>query len=65
MPIDEPSMIQKLLNNPTIQLFCTNDLRKDQKFSRRTFVLVSNFTFLMRIAAIHIVLVAIPFAPVT
>jgi len=63
LPINQVKMIEKLLRNPTIQKFCTNDLRKKSQFSKNTFVMVSNYTFLLRICFIHIVLVALPYLP--
>ena len=63
-PIDEPAMIKKLAINPTVQLFCTNDLKKDQSFTKKTFILVSNYTFLLRVSAVHIIIIALPYMPV-
>jgi hypothetical protein len=63
-PIDEVAMVKKLESNPTIQLFCTNDLRKEHKFSKNTVILVSNYAFLLRIIAIHLIIVSLPFMPV-
>jgi hypothetical protein len=57
-------MIKKLAENPTIQLFCTNDLKKEQKFTKDTAILVSNYAFILRIAIIHIILVGLPFMPI-
>jgi hypothetical protein len=56
-------MIKKLAENPTIQLFCTNDLRKDQTLSKNTMVVVSNYAFVLRVVAMHIILVGLPFMP--
>ena len=50
-------MINKLLENLTIQRFCTNDLKKDISFSKKTMILVSNYTFLLRLLCIHLLLV--------
>ena len=63
-PIDQAKMIKKLAENPTIQLFCTNDLKKEQKFTKNTAILVSNYAFILRIAIIHIILVGLPFMPI-
>lgn len=56
-------MINKLVENQTIQNFCTNDLRKKTEFSKNTMVLVSNYTFLLRLVAVHVLLVGLTQMP--
>lgn len=56
-------MIRKLSQNPTIQIFCTNDLKKEETFNKKTVILVSNYAFLLRVLAIHLVIVGIPLMP--
>jgi hypothetical protein len=61
--LDHILMLKKLNMNETVQNFCTNDLKKKKIFSKNTVVLMSNFSFLLRISAIHFILVALPFMP--
>jgi uncharacterized membrane protein YiaA len=56
-------MVQKLDQNPTIQLFATNHLKKDKKFTNDTMILVCNYSFLIRIIVIHLLLLGLPFKP--
>ena len=50
--LDEKFMIAKLWSNETIQKFCTNDLKEDKRFSKDTVLLMSNFSFLIKITII-------------
>lgn len=56
-------MIAKLWQNETIQKFCTNDLKEDKRFSQNTVLLMSNFSFLIKLTLIHLVFVCLPFTP--
>lgn len=51
-------MIFKLKKNPTIQEFCTNDLKEKAEYSRRTVLLMCNFSFLLKCSLMQVLLVA-------
>lgn len=57
--IDSQKMIVKLEENQTVQQFCTSDLKKNKQFNRNTIILVSNYTFLLRLLGIHLILVGL------
>jgi hypothetical protein len=61
--LNEILMINKLLENQTIQKFCTSDLRKQDSFSKNTVVLISNYSFLLRLIGIHVLLVGLVHMP--
>lgn len=61
--LDEKFMISKLWKNETIQKFCTNDLKEDKSFSGNTVLLMSNFSFLIKITILHLIFVCLPFTP--
>ena len=63
-PINEPAMIEKMMANPTVQLFCTNDLRKERTFTKKKIILISNYTFILRLAIMHIIIVGMPYLPI-
>lgn len=47
------------MENQTIQKFCTNELRKDQNFSQKTFVLITNYSLLIKLLIMEIILVGL------
>lgn len=56
-------MIKKLLVNQTIAQFCINDLKQKRAFSENTFLLMFNFSFLVKLSLMHMFLVSVPLMP--
>ncbi len=52
-------MIEKLKENQTIQAFCTSEIKKITKFNGNGMVMISNYTFLLRLLGIHLLLVGL------
>lgn len=48
--LDHIAMISKLRQNQAIINFCTNDLKQQEQFSQRAILLMSNFSFLIKIS---------------
>lgn len=61
--LDEKEMIAKLWRNQVIQKFCTNDLKEDKSFSQNTILLMSNFSFLIKLSIVHLIFICLPFTP--
>lgn len=62
--LDQKKMIAKLQVDETIELFCTNELKKTPSFSQNLLVLTSNLSFLLKLIALHVVLVGLPHSPI-
>lgn len=62
--IDAIAMLQKFERNITIYKFSTSELKQNVKFSKNVLILVTNYIYLLRILAIHLLLIALPFAPI-
>lgn len=60
--IDAEAMLIKFNMNLTIFKYSTKELREDKKFSKNTLVLVTNYIYLLRVLAIHLLLIALPYA---
>jgi hypothetical protein len=55
-------MVRKFEMNITIFQYSTKELREDKKFSKNTLILVTNYIYLLRVLAIHLLLMALPYA---
>lgn len=61
--LDQVAMIKRLKINQTIAQFCINDLKQKRAFSENTFLLMFNFSFLVKLSMMHMILVSIPLMP--
>lgn len=61
--IDHKKMLLKFELNITIQQYCTSELKSDPSFSRKTIILVSNYTYVIRTLLHHLFLLSLPHLP--
>lgn len=57
--VDSQAMIKKLYENETIQRFCTSDLKPNTMFNKNLTILILNYTFLLRILLLHVIIVGL------
>ena len=64
LKLNNQIMLKKLNTNQRIQNFCRYDLRREESFNKVTFIMISNFTFLLRVLCINLIIVALWNLPV-
>lgn len=57
-------MVAKLSQNMSVRQFCTESLRSKKEFSNRRLLLMSNFSFLLRLSAMQVILVGLALVPI-
>lgn len=62
--LDEKAMVAKLSQNMSVRQFCTESLRSKKEFSNRRLLLMSNFSFLLRLSAMQVILVGLALVPI-